>query len=443
MKKGLKSFLTVLEFELTNYVRNKAFLVTTISIAVLGALVMFAPRVPFIQDWLGVDSVVDESDLEEGTLEESEVADDADDADTELDSEDNYFYFYVVYDANNCLEGGKILEEYAPYVKWQFVDSTEAVKAVVEDGEVDAGFVVHSLTECDSYIWNKSMFEFEGDMMEDILEDLNLQIFAREQGVAYEDLVNVIYSGVTINETVLGKDSSSNYWYCYALVIIIFMMIVLYGVMIAQSVTVEKSNRAIEVLVTSTNTNYLLFGKVLAGAIAGVLQVGVILLAILGSYQLNRSVWGNLGEFLDMFLNIPADVLVTFAFFGIGGYLFYAFLYGAVGALVSKTEDISKSASGLQMIIMIAYFVALMQLSNVDGVVMKIASFLPFTSYTAMFARVAMGNVALWEILLSGVILVVSIVGVGFLGAGLYRMGTLRYGNPVKFSTAVKALFGK
>jgi len=158
---------------------------------------------------------------------------------------------------------------------------------------------------------------------------------------------------------------------------------------------------------------------------------------VLISYQINRELWGGM---LDMLLNIPSDVLITFALFGIGGYLFYAFLYGAMGALVSKTEDISKSSSGLMVMIMVVYFIALMQLGNVDGVAMKVLSFLPISSYSAMFVRIAMGTVAMWEIIVSFVILVVSIFAAGFMGARIYRMGTLRYGNPIRLTTALKEL---
>lgn len=126
--------------------------------------------------------------------------------------------------------------------------------------------------------------------------------------------------------------------------------------------------------------------------------------------------------------------------FGMGDYLFYAFLYGAMGALVSKTEDVSKSSSGLMTVIMVVYFFSLFQLTNVDGPIIKVLSFLPFSSYSTMFARIAMGTVAPWEIVLSAIILIASIFGAGVLGAKLYRMGTLRYGNPIKLSTALKAI---
>ena len=165
--------------------------------------------------------------------------------------------------------------------------------------------------------------------------------------------------------------------------------------------------------------------------------MGVILGAILAAYQVNREQWGGM---LDRFLDIPAEVLLAFAFFGLGGYLFYAFLYGAMGALVSKTEDVSKSASGLMVMVMIVYFFSLIQLTNVEGPVIKVLSFLPISSYSTMFARIAMGTVAAWEIVVSLLILVLSIFGTGLLGAKLYRMGTLRYGNPIKISAALKDL---
>jgi ABC-2 type transport system permease protein len=97
--------------------------------------------------------------------------------------------------------------------------------------------------------------------------------------------------------------------------------------MIATSVTTEKSNRSIEVLVTSIDSKYLLFGKVIAGTLAVVVQMGSILAAALIGYSINKDAWGNK---LDAFLDIPSDVLITFAVFGIGGFLFYAFCYGAV-----------------------------------------------------------------------------------------------------------------
>ena len=261
--------------------------------------------------------------------------------------------------------------------------------------------------------------------------------YCEKHDLDLNEFMEASYKEITHDEYVLGKDSTQNFWYCYVLVILIFMLIIMYGMSIASSVTNEKSNRSIEILVTSTDSTALLFGKVFAGAVATVFQVGIIAVCLLGSYQYNKDFWGiDLGMFLD----IPANVLVVFAVFGIGGFLFYAFLYGALGALVSKIEDLNKSAGSAQMIIMIVYFVVLLQLDKVDGVPMKVCSFLPFSSYSAMFARVAMGHVQTWEIIVSAVILYISVALMGVIGGKIFRSSTLRYGNPIKLTTAIKNL---
>ena len=72
-----------------------------------------------------------------------------------------------------------------------------------------------------------------------------------------------------LTEEVLGKDGEQNYWYTYVLVFVVYFLIIFYGQMIATSVTTEKSNRAIEILVTSVNPNSLICGKVLAGRLQG------------------------------------------------------------------------------------------------------------------------------------------------------------------------------
>ncbi|MBR6484934.1 MAG: ABC transporter permease, partial [Clostridiales bacterium] len=258
-----------------------------------------------------------------------------------------------------------------------------------------------------------------------------------ENNIDFEQFKQTLNPEISSESVILGKDTRGNYWYCYALVIIIFMMIIMYGQMIATSVTSEKSNRSVEVLVTTTNPNSLLFGKVIAGAIASLFQMSVILCAAVLTYRVNREAWGGL---LDMFLNIPLRVLGIFLLFGLFGYLFYAFIYGAIGALVSRTEDISRSASGVMMVIMVVYFATLFQLSNPDGIVIKVLSFLPISSYSAMFARVALGTVTLVEVIVSFAVLLISVFLAGFLAAKIYRMGTLRYGNPIKLGVALKTI---
>ena len=110
-----------------------------------------------------------------------------------------------------------------------------------------------------------------------------------------------------------------------------------------------------------------------------------------------------------------------------------------LGALVSKTEDISKSSSPVMMIYIVSFMIAMFGMSSdSNNIVMKVASFVPFTSGNAMFVRVAMGSVPTWEVIVSGAILIVSCVVAGILAAKIFRYGTLHYGNPIKLKTALK-----
>lgn len=409
----MKNFLTVLQYELTNYFKNRTYLVTTFLIIIVVGVGMFVPRVFDMSEMLGTAPK------------------------TEITQDDAEMSEMIIYDKAGVFGDLSILKNVFENVNWQIAQNENDVKKAIEDETAKAGFVVNSLDEYDYYLYNKSMSENSKYSFDAAMTVINQISYCNANGLNYSDISTAFSPKISVNEEILGKDMTQNFWYSYALVIVVFMIIIVYGIMIATSVTQEKSNRTIELLITSTNPNSLLFGKVIAGTIASLVQVAGILGIALTSYKINQAVWGNK---LDMILSIPADVLITFGMFGIGGFVFYAFMYGAMGALVSKTEDINKSAGGVQMMVMIVYFVVLLQLSKIDGPIIKVASFLPFSSYSAMFARVAMGNVAPWEIALSFVILIVSIILVGMFGAKIYRMGTLRYGNPIKLSNAIKAL---
>lgn len=419
----MRRFLTVYEFELKSYMKNKSFVITTIVLAVLLFGAMFLPRVFDMSDMLGIESTKTEDDKK----------------DTEDKNKEDATRLGLVDEEGLFADLSMLEQAFGDDVNIVKLNDVRELEKAVKKEEITAGFDVKDDLHYEYYVLNREMFDENQAVFEEVLSMMHQQRFCEEQGIDYASFMAEYNAPVDCTEQILGKDAEDNYWYCYALVIVIFMMIILYGVMVATSVTVEKSNRSIEVLVTSIDAKYLLFGKVFAGATAAILQLGLILAAVLGGYAINHTFWGDA---LDMVLDIPGEVLAAFAVFGIGGFLFYAFLYGAMGALVSKTEDINKTAGTLQMVIMIVYFAVLFQLQNPDGIVMKVCSFLPFSSYSAMFVRIGMGTVAMWEIVVSAVILFASIFGVGWLAAKIYRMGTLRYGNPIKLSTALKNIKG-
>lgn len=416
----MKQWLTVYEFELLSYIKNKTFMITTILLAVVLGIATFLPRFFDMSEMLGIESNT-----------KQEVAKEEEKKETEEKEQ------YGLVDAQGYFSEQAILQQAFPDVEFSVMESVDELKKAVENEEISAGFCVNDDLHYQYFVLNSDMYDENQMIFDELLSTIHQQNYCAEKGIDYATFAVEYEAAVECEENILGKSAEENYWYCYILVVLIFMLIVLYGVMIATSVTTEKSNRSIEVLVTSIDSKYLLFGKVLAGATAAVVQVALVLGAALAGYSVNQEYWGNS---LDILFNIPGSVLAGFAIFGIGGFLFYAFLYGAVGALVSKTEDINKASGTLQAVIMIVYFIVLFQLYNPDGILMKVCSFLPFSSYSAMFVRIGMGEVAMWEIVVSAIILYVSIFFVGWLAAKIYRMGTLRYGNPIKFTKALKDL---
>lgn len=409
----MKNFNTIFKFELDNYFKSKSYMISTFLLCLIAAVIMFVPRIT-----------------------ESFKGDKKSDSAQESSVDEDDIRKLAIYDEIGVYDEESI-KDFFYDAKFIVCENQDEVKKLVNGEDAEAGFVIKALDSYDYYVFNKSLMNTDTDMFSEYMGFLVKMDYCAKNNLDINEFIEVEYAEINVQENILGKDSASNYWYCYILVIIVFMLVIMYGISIASSVTNEKSNRSIEILVTSTSSTAILFGKVFAGAVAMAFQVGVIAVGLLGSYQYNKDYWGGM---LEMFLDIPADVLLTFAVFGIGGFLLYAFLYGALGALVSKIEDLNKTAGTAQMLVMIVYFVVLLQLQNTDGIVIKVCSFLPISSYSAMFARVAMGNVAMWEIVLSAVILYASVVLMGFIGGKIFRNSTLRYGNPIKLSHALKGI---
>lgn len=404
----MKQFFTVLKFELNNYFKNKSFLMTTVLLAVLAVGAIVVPAL-----FMG-----DESSKKEKGQEEAETM--------------------AIFDESGVISD---LEEFSSLmgkdIVWKQCDDGGQVRKLVEQQEVSAGFLVQDLLHYTYVGENNSMTDSTEEMFSQALITLYRDGYLTEKGIDSEE-IQALYQTIPESKMeILGKNSVKNYAYTYMLVMVLYFLLIFYGQMISVSITTEKSNRAIEILVTSVDSNSLIFGKVLAGAIAGVMQCIVILGSAVAAYQMFRENWNYQ---LDFLLHIPGEVWAAFVILGLLGYLLYAFFFGMLGALVSKTEDISKASTPIMMIYLASFFIAIFGMYDSDSLLMRVASFVPFTSSNAMLIRVAMGSVEIWEVLVSGGLLAASCVLAGVLAAKIFRFGTLMYGNPVKLSTALKKI---
>lgn len=412
----MKQFFTVLKFELGNYFHKKSFIISTIIISLVMIIGLSLPN------FIDMSSI-----LPIGNKGEAKVEDLAEEDKTN----------FAIYDEKNIIPNKEELKTYFPNSYWKVVKSKDELDKLVENKDVEAGFNVKNPTEYDYVVQNTKFNDENKYIFDELLQKEYRKNKITSEGIDFNKVDTIYNTKIASNVEILGKDSANNYFYAYILIFVIYMMILMYGQLIAMGITAEKSNRAIEVLVTSTNTNNLIFGKVIAGAIASIIQVGVIMSSVLIAYKVNSKAWNGI---LDNLFKIPPELIATFAIFGILGYLFYSFIFGALGALVSKTEDIGSSVGPIMMIFIVVFMISIFGLTNGDSTLIKVCSYIPFASPMTMIVRVATGAVTSVEFIISALILIVSTVLAGIGGAKIYRMATLMYGNPIKLKNALKWL---
>ena len=420
----MKQFLNVLKFELGNYFKSRSFMVTTVLLALVVAAAVALPPVFMKGSFSDVFGGGKESSKE--TAESSSGADNYD-PDAAL---------LGIADPEGFVSNLAGLTDRMPGDQWKVFDSADELEQFVEAGG-DGGFLLTGKFTYTYVVRDRSLLDSQDSEFSEIYTSYWQEKELEEAGIAASKVQEILDQGSISTTKILGKDGASNYWYTYILVFVLYFLVIFYGQMIATSITSEKSNRAIEVLVTTVDSTSLIFGKVIAGAISGIFQAGVILGSGLIAYHFCGAGWDYR---LDFLFHIPAEVWAAFIVFGLLSYLLYAFLFGMLGALVSKTEDISKSATPVTMVFVVSFIITMTGMNESDMLLMKVASFIPFTSGNAMFARIALGSVSPVEVVVSAVLLAATVVFLGWLAAKIFRFGTLMYGNPIKFTQALKKL---
>lgn len=412
----MKNLWIVLKFELFNFLKNKVFKISTI---ILSLLIIIGLSVPTIMDAFGKPLFGDDK------------------ADNIPSEGVHISYGILVEDKSVNMEDIKSM---LPDIDVISAGNREELNNMVNSDDIVAGFVITTPTKYEYLVKNTSANNSNRYRFEDVMLNLYRNNALLEKGIDSNAVAEIYNVPIEYETTVLGKDSMKNYLYTYILIFGLYFVIMFYGQLIATAVASEKSNRTMEILVTSTSTTSLIFGKVIAGALAGIFQFGTMILVAGITYKLNASAWDNS---LDFIFNIPGNVLAIFSVFGILGYLFYLFIYGVIGALVSRTEDVGTSSTPLTLVFVAAFMISMLGLSNPEMFVLKVASFIPFTSFMAMFVRVSMGDISTIQVGISLIILIVSTVITGAVGAKIYRLGTLMYGNPIKITQAIKLLKNK
>lgn len=410
----MKQFGKILKFELKYFFRNKIFVGITIFLVLLIAIVMFFPRIM---------ALTGREKSTEGAANLPIMLVKADDP-SQADMVQEIF--------------AASFTDYNVQIASEEIDT---IKEEISSQKAECAFVMTGPTSYTYYVNNLSLYDANTEIANTVLQQIYQMNAMINSGMTAEQAGEVMKIQITSEVESLGKDQTENFFYTYIMIFALYMVILLYGQMVATNVATEKSSRAMELLITSANPTSMMFGKVIASCIAGLIQIVAVFGSAVVFYQINESFWGD-NFIIESIFNIPPEILIYMLIFFVLGFLIYAFMFGAVGSTASRLEDINTSVMPITILFIAGFFIVVTSMSSgdVDGTFIKICSYVPFFSPMAMFTRIAMSTVPVYEIAISIAILVASTVGIGALSAKIYRVGVLLYGTPPKMSAIIKAI---
>ncbi len=276
-------------------------------------------------------------------------------------------------------------------------------------------------------------------------------------------------------ETGEAKESSSEIASAIGLIagMIIYFFIFMYASQVMKGVIEEKTNRIIEVLVSSVKPFQFLLGKIIGVAAVGLVQfliwvafgltlivamqtfflpnldldalrqagpIATDMTAITGTAELNTEqlqIIQKVAQTIDpMFI---VSFLSAFLFYFIGGYLLYASLFAAIGAAVDNETDSQQFLTPLSIILVVGLYIGFTAMKSPESPLVFWSSLIPFTSPIVMLVRIPFG-VPTWEIVSSMALLVASFIFFTWLSGRIYRVGILMYGKKVTWKELYKWL---
>jgi len=228
------------------------------------------------------------------------------------------------------------------------------------------------------------------------------------------------------------EDTGGTFAVAYILVLILYMTMFFYGAIIMRGVIEEKSNRVVEVILSSLRPFELMMGKILGIAAVGLTQYGIwalfgVLASSYGGSIARGLVPAGAGGFKVP--TIPAYIFLYFVVFFLLGYFLYATIYAAVGAMVNSEKEAQQLLFPVSMLLVVPMLMMMAVIKEPNGSLSTILSLIPFFAPVLMLLRVCVLLPPFTQILASIGLLVLTILLVTWLTAKIYRVGILMYGK--------------
>ena len=254
-----------------------------------------------------------------------------------------------------------------------------------------------------------------------------------------------------------------------ALAFFIYGFIFLYSVQVMRGVIEEKTNRIVEVIISSVSTFELMMAKIIGIGLVGITQfiiwaivtmiMSVTIFPLMIKDKYNPSLHMNSDDIVNNSFKIDPNneaiqfiinevqwsyLILFFILFFLGGYLLYSGLMAAIGAAVDEEADTQQFLLPLTVPMVFSILMASKVIDDPSSSLAFWLSEIPFTSPIIMIVRIAMGigdsSVEIWEIILSLFLLTITFIGTTWLSGKIYRKGILSYGKKASYSDLFKWL---
>lgn len=351
----------------------------------------------------------------------------------------------------------------------------QPLDSVIADDRYDAViFIGQDIVEnpSNAALYNRDAGSMEVEMLasnaiKKVVEDERLKAYSIENLSKILDEVNVDVhlSTLRIDESGNQESFSSGVSYGMGMVMtfVLYMFLLLYGQMVMTSIIEEKNNRVLELVVSSVKPMQLMMGKIIGVGLVAVVQVVIwgVLLCLMSAFLLPAILPADLSAQVamasagDMDLSSSFDpdminALATFTSVGyiatmmgymlmflVGGFLFYASIFAAIGSAVDNIQDASQLQTFAVLPIILALVFSLAVVSDPNGTMSVWMSMIPFTSPMVMLARIPFGIPA-WQIWVSAAILFASFVAMAWIAGKIYRIGIFMYGKKPSIADLVR-----
>lgn len=430
----------IIENEYMTRVRKKSFLVMTLLTPVLLALLCCIPI---------LIELFSSSDMRNVTVVDH----------TGLYNEvfvDNDEYSYTYLNTETTSEQMRDNEEpYAYIVITENLLNNPSAMTIYSHKQITSGFETQVINDMEQHLHDAKLASYDIPGLQQIIDESNVEI--NVSSIRFDEEGDTQTSAGLA--TAVGMIST----------FIIYMFLFAYGGMVMNSVMQEKTNRIVEVMVSSVKPFDLMMGKIISVGLVGLTQIGiwVILLVGLGlgasvafgiplfmnnqaeilaqaQSMSNTAMMGGTAIDPDMLdiaqtlsgINFAQIVLCLILYF-IGGYVIYASIFAAVGSAVDNETDSSQFMLPITLIILFAFYVGIFSAEDPEGGMAWWCSMIPFTSPIVMMVRIPFG-VAIWELALSLVILYASAIGMTWVASRIYRVGILLYGKKPSYKELFK-----